>query len=219
MTLEEKLALSKKAQKDVERGLSFRQKKGKSGEAVITGNIEDLDNMVYGKPSESSGYDAREEMKKIEERNKKNLMPDMTKSKIPSAILESIRRNPLNLDTKDVKMENFTERLKNKMPLIQRTIDIQKKLAENDNTAVKTQSGAKPESIDYEMIKLIVENAVKKELSAINISALNENASHNIIPSLKALKITENGRFIFLDDNGYLYECTIKYIGKNKKKR
>lgn len=219
MTLEEKLALSKKAQKDVERGLSFRQKKGKSGETVITGNVEDLDNMVYGKPSESSGYDAREEMKKIEERNKKNLMPDMTKSKIPSAILESIRRNPLNLDTKDVKMENFTEKLKNKMPLIQRTIDIQKKLAENDKTAVKTQSGAKPESIDYEMIKLIVENAVKKELSAINISALNENASHNIIPSLKALKITENGRFIFLDDNGYLYECTIKYIGKNKKKR
>lgn len=219
MTLEEKLALSKKTQKDAERGLSFRQKKEKSGETVITGNIEALDNMVYGEPSESSGYDAREEMKKIEERNKKNLMPDMTKSKIPSAILESIRRNPLNLDTKDVKMENFTERLKNKMPLMQRTIDIQKKLAENDKTAVKAQSGAKSESIDYEMIKLIVENAVKKELSAINISALNENASHNIIPSLKALKITENGKFIFLDNNGYLYECTIKYIGKNKKKR
>lgn len=223
MTLKEKLEISKKAQEKIQKNIPLKQKQNTQPKTIISNDISTLDNAVFGAPEQITGYDANEEMKRIHQRISNNAQSNFSNSKLPSAILESIRKNPLNIDTDDIKMNSFTEKLSATVPSIQRSLEIQKKLNEDDtyNKQKTTNVNEKKyNGIDYEMIKLIVENAIKKEFSSFNKTTLEEGAPHTInTSSIKVLKITEGGKFIVLDNDSNLYECSLRYIGKNKKRK
>ena len=224
MTLEEKLAQSKQLEEKIKKGISMQRQNKKPSDTIVSNNITALDNAVFGKPVEINRYSADDEMKRIKERNKNGSVGNFSNSKIPAAILESIKQNPLNVEVTDQKMEQFTEKLSATVPTIQRSLEIQKKLENQTNASADKscapQTSKINSSIDYEMIKMIVENAVKKEVSSLKENILNENLTHvDNSSSFKALKLTENGRFIFLDNDDNLYECSMKYIGKNKKRK
>lgn len=223
MTLKEKLEISKKAQEKIQKNIPLKQKQNTKSKTIISNDINTLDNAVFGAPEQITGYDAHEEMKRIHQRIADNAQSNFSNSKLPSAILESIRKNPLNIDTDDIKMNSFTEKLSATVPSIQRSLEIQKKLNEDEayNKQKTTNDNVKKyDGIDYEMIKLIVENAIKKEFSSFNKTTLEEGAQHATnTSSIKALKITEGGKFIVLDNDNNLYECSLRYIGKNKKRK
>ena len=69
-------------------------------------------------------------------------------------------------------------------------------------------------TIDYSMIKMIVEDCMKKYTSALKKSILNE--SKNSDDSLKAMKIGD--KFSFITKNGDLYEAELKFVKNINKK-
>lgn len=224
MTLEEKLAISKQQQKKIEKGIPLAN--GANGisnytpiSTTITGSVDDIDNAVFGEVNNdllSKRYDAREEMKRIEERKEHGNNVDYSHSKIPKSILNSIIKNPLDMPSTDPKMDAFTQKLQEKLPEgINRSYAIQNVLEGKDKAKV-TDEKSHSNSIDYEMIKMIVENAVEKKLSELKGTLLTE-GKENDSHSLRAMKI--GNKFLFLDNDNNIFECQMKYIGKNKKRK
>lgn len=224
MTLEEKLAISKQQQKKIEKGIPLAN--GANGisnytpiSSTITGSVDDIDNAVFGEVNNdllSKRYDAREEMKRIEERKEHGGNVDYSHSKIPKSILNSIIKNPLDMPSTDPKMDAFTQKLQEKLPEgINRSYAIQNVL-EGKDKAKAIDEKSHSNSIDYEMIKMIVENAVEKKLSELKGTLLTE-GKENDSHSLRAMKI--GNKFLFLDNDNNIFECQMKYIGKNKKRK
>lgn len=196
--------------------------------------INSYDNQVFGKyvPSEEEQkeYSAEAEMKLIKERtSSQNSGGYNHNTKVPNSILESILSNPCDLDAnlyEDSNMTEFTKRLSQRIPGIKNVQNIQKKLDESDKQKQETNiketkntinNASTPSTIDYSLIKTIVESVINDKLDNIKTTLLNENASHNNgVGNLRAMKMSD--KFLFLDDANNVYECQMKYIGKNKKK-
>ena len=212
MTLEEKLKMSKETQRIVEEGRNTSQKQKLLSNDTITGSPEYLEQVVYGAPTSNGSYNARDEYKRIQERAKQAITS--TDSKLPKAIRDSIEANPLYMETADPKMEAFTEKLARIMPGIQKSFEVQKKLNEtkSDSGGITAQEQGKTTTIDYEIIKVIIEESVKKEMA--KFFSDKDDGGH-----LRAVKVSENDNFYFVDGNNNLYSCSIKYIGKNKRKK
>lgn len=184
--------------------------------------VDRIDEMIYGgSDGQSFGiYNAKDDYEKLKTGiNAKNAQ----KSKMPSAIKESILSNPLIMEPTDTAMDNLTERLEKAMPGIQRSMGILNKLEKKDTEdrekrlfeSKNEQSNANGQ-IDYSLIKMIVEQAVEKKFNELS-GTLNESVNHNSSPSLNVMKLGEN--FLFLDDQGNVYECRMHYKGKNRKKK
>lgn len=187
------------------------------------GNINES-NYIFNNPNEGPRpeYDARTEMKAIQ--NESGF--SNSKSKMPTAILESIMNNPLNLsmDGLDYDENIISENTQN------RTKEIIMKLEANDlhsKNYVKTSTSQQPTPINeskglytptsnnddlYNMIDNILEEKLKKYTSAI----INESRNHGNSPSLKIMKLGES--FTFMDDDNNVYECKMIYKGKAKAK-
>lgn len=196
--------------------------------------INSYDKQVFGKyiPSEEEQkeYSAEAEMKLIKERSSNpNSGGYNHNTKVPNSILESILSNPCDLDAnlyEDSNMTEFTKRLSQRIPGIKNVQDIQKKLDESDKQKQETNivetkntvnNANAASAIDYSLIKTIVESVISDKLNDIQKTLLNENTSHNSgMGNLRAMKMSD--KFLFLDDNNNVYECQMKYIGKNKKK-
>lgn len=75
---------------------------------------------------------------------------------------------------------------------------------------VTEQKTIQPQStnIDYSMIKMIVEDCMKKYMSSIKKTILNESKTNN--DNLKAMKIGD--KFSFITNNGDLYEAELKFV-------
>lgn len=201
-------------------------------------NLEDqlksLDEQVYGQyvPTEADkkAYSAEAEMERIKKRmNEGDKASVSVNSRVPKKILESFLENPCNLDTElyeDANMAALTKRLSGKMPGIKNVNEIQKKLDEADKEKQKVNESLRPKvnestngaSIDYKLIKNIIESAIDEKLSNMKQS-IDEAISHNTdnSGSLKVMKM--GSKFLFLDDEDNVYECKMQYIGKNKKKK
>ena len=190
----------------------------------MIGSLDTLDEAVFGdaQPSDPNRYDAEAEMKRIKERYEHGAKIDCSNSRIPQSIIRSILDNPLDMPSVDPKMDAFTERLKEKLPEgLGRSYEIQSKLEKQDKQIINENSPKSSESstrqaIDYEMIKLIIENAIEKKMETLKNSLLVENKQTNDA-SLKAMKL--GNKFLFLDSDNNVFECQMKYIGKNKKKQ
>jgi hypothetical protein len=71
-------------------------------------------------------------------------------------------------------------------------------------------------SVDYSMIKMIVEESVRKYTSALKKSILSEAKQSQNNDTLKALKIGD--KFTFVTDNGDLYEAKLTFVKNINKK-
>lgn len=162
-------------------------------------------------------------MKRIKERREHGDSIDYSHSKLPRQIIESIAANPLDMTVVDPKMDAFTEKLKQTLPnSFNRSYEIQEKLEKQDRqelNEVQGNNNATPLSVnvDYELIKTIVESVVDKKINELKKGMVNENLSYGSNSSLKAMKLGE--KFLFLDSDNNIFECQMKYIGKNKKRK
>lgn len=162
-------------------------------------------------------YDAREEMKRIQE----GLPSDLSHCKLPPQIIESIRQNPLMDMSADPQMDAFTERLAamNGSQGMQRSVEIQEKLERQDRQAAQqaqpVYEQGRSVNVDYEMIKMIVENAIDKRIEELKTTSINESA----MPNIKTMQMSPNGNFFFVDTDNNVYECKLTYKGKRKVKK
>ena len=191
--------------------------------------IESYDNMAYG-PSQdlnndTEKYDPQKEMeylKEVSERGGRGSV-NLEGRNIPKGIVESILNNPLDLKPIDPKMDAFEERLKNKMSGIKAAANIFERVQKKDEEAkAKLIEQVAPmhnnnASIDYELIKTIVESAIDKRLSEIK-TTLNESSvrQQTYVPSMKMMNFKD--KFYFVDNDDNVFECEMKYKGKRKKK-
>lgn len=196
--------------------------------------LQALDNQVYGKyvptKEEQETYSAEAEMERIKNRmNEGGKAAVSVNSRVPKKILESFLENPCNLDTElyqDANMTALTKRLSGKMPGVKNVNEIQKKLDEADREKQKVSESLRPKqvdtnsnvSIDYSLIKNIIESVIEEKLSTVKQS-LTETINRNTDDS-GSLKVMKMGsKFLFLDDEDNVYECKMQYVGKNKKKK
>ena len=190
------------------------------------GNINES-NYIFNNPNEGPRpeYDARTEMKAIQ--NESGF--SNTKSKMPTAILESIMNNPLNLsmDGLDCDENIISENTQN------RTKEIIMKLEANDlhsKNYVKTSTSQptfQPPTINeskglytptsnYDDLYNIIDNILEEKLKKYTSAILNESRNQGNSPSLKIMKLGES--FTFMDDDNNVYECKMIYKGKAKMK-
>lgn len=189
-----------------------------------------IDEQVYGKyvPSkeEKKPYDAKAEWDRIAARET-NGGDYNQNTRVPGKILESILKNPCNLDMElyeDQNMAALTKRLSGRMPGVKNVQELQKKLDEADKEKQTFTESLNPKSttveqasvgVDYSLIKSIVSDVLDEKFSSMKNELLIEGKKHED-NKLNVMAMGE--KFLFLDDNDNVYECQMKYIGKNKRK-
>lgn len=154
-------------------------------------------------------------------------MEKLSQSKLPKAIIESMRQNPCNLDPTIVnhvmgkeneffKKLNETYAKEKEAPVsgVQAAMRITEQLETRDkqeNTENDTQTeDDKIANVDVETLEKIISRVIDNKLA--NIS--NTNGAQ-----LKTMALTQSGTFRFLDAEDNVYECQMKFIGKRKKKK
>ena len=193
--------------------------------------IENYDRQVYGpspepilKEGETERYDAQKEMerlKEIQEHGGRGAV-NLEGRNIPQGIVESILNNPLDLKPIDPRMDALEEKLKDNMPGIKAAANILERVEKQDKEARAkiAESIIQPQptnaSVDYELIKTIIENTIDKKLSEMK-TTLNESVERNqmYVPSMKMLNFKD--KFYFVDNDDNVFECEMKYKGKRKK--
>lgn len=155
-------------------------------------------------------------------------MQKLNQSKLPKAIVESMRQNPCNLDPTIVnqvmgKENEFFKKLneayakEKEAPVsgVQAAMRITEQLETRDkqqNIEDETPSNEdnKISTLDTETLEAVISRVIDKKLA--NLSNIGGAA-------LKTMSLTQNGTFRFLDSEDNVYECQLKFIGKRKKKK
>ncbi len=182
--------------------------------------MEGVDYTLYPNGEKRPVYDPREEMKAIQNGEVFN----NTSSKMPSAILESIRRNPLTMPTEGMQLEEavMDSELQNK------TLDIINKLESNDKKSkayvnpnkeqpINESAGLYSPGIDTNELSQLIESIMDKKLKQYAGAIINESRKINGTGNtVKFMKLGET--FTFMDDANNIYECKMVYKGKGKVK-
>ena len=137
-------------------------------------------------------------------------------SKLPRAIVESIKNNPLIPEhPDDIKMRNFTQSVKEQMEA--KGINIKPSFSN-----IQKQQTAQPvqqvvSGIDYSLIKTIVEEAVRKSTASIKKQLLTESNQSSSLHTANMMQLGEKLKVV--DNDGNLYEAEFKFIKNIKKKK
>ena len=131
------------------------------------------------------------------------------KSRLPKEILKSFSDNYIDESLTDFRRDLTLESAQ--QALINKTAP-KKVQRVNEQTVVVPQAS----SIDYSLIKTIVEDCMKKYSSAIVKKVLNESIG-NGEDSLKAIKVGD--KFSFITSSGDLYEAELKFKKNINKKK
>lgn len=137
--------------------------------------------------------------------------PNMSQSHLPSAILESFKKNPSPGDselyaafgTGDNRVASLVESL---APKKQKTTkQVVSEALHNQNVVSSSNS-----SVDYPMIRTIVEEIVRKYAVSLNKKIINESKQSNL-NEVNTMMIGK--KFKFLDSKGNIYEASLKKVG------
>lgn len=131
-----------------------------------------------------------------------NIVPKNTK--LPLEIIESIQKNPINQNSINDSILTEIERISDK------------KIEDSHKTYQNEQIYKSNNTIDYSMIKMIVENCLKEYAEKTSIKQINESQS-NDANLIKAMKI--GNKFSFITANGDLYEAKLTFIKNIKNKK
>ena len=200
-------------------------------EETVSGNVELLDQLVYGgnsgdyvlPESKQKIYDVNEDLKRMTDIS---TIPESNfeRSRIPSAIKESIRLNPLDVKPmSDPQLEALANRIGGNGDF-SRSLDILKQLEERDGNKKFTKklneatNNSTTSGVDYELIKTIVESVVDKKFSEYK-QQLNESVSRGSATNSLSVMNIKKDKFLFLDDDNNIYECQMVYKGKNKARK
>ncbi len=203
-----------------------------SMDSLSSSDVDLLDRLVYGNGNgefvlpepEKKIYDVNEDLKRMTDITS---IPDenFQRSRIPSAIKESIRQNPLNVTpVSDPQLEALANRIGGNGDF-SRSLDILKQLEERDGNKnfnkklnEASNNSVASSGIDYELIKNIVESVVEKKLSQYK-QQLSESVSRGQNNNSLSVMNIRKDKFLFLDDDNNIYECQMVYKGKNKARK
>lgn len=219
--LEDKLAAAQalKANEDTKKQQQRSKKSTKMNNSHIDTSVMSMDDMVFGTPSSNDfvdgynngdqhhKYDANKEMEAIKSGE---FTYNNQNSKLPKAILESIMANPLNMEpVEDETTQIIDEATQN------RTMDIINKLEKRERDAKKTVTQHK-ETVMAESVGTTRNNLevlIDNKLEEFKKTILSELRNINE-PQMCLMKIGD--KFTFMDSDGSVYECSMRYIGKGK---
>lgn len=131
-----------------------------------------------------------------------------TNSKLPKEILESFKTkqidaSPLGYGVNSSILDEINFRTQGKLYAEESSQQPKQQIVET--TSVASQS-----NVDYSMIKMIVEECMRKYVGSLKKSILNESKNVNNTDTLQALKIGD--KFSFITKNGDLYEAELKFV-------
>ena len=174
----------------------------------------------------------RDELNEMADRSV--FMEKLKQSKLPAAIIESMRQNPCNYDTSVVNTmmgpenalfkklnEAYAKDKDEPVRGVKAIQQINEQLETRDKqiaeeTAKVTEDvvhNSFTTNIDITALEQVIERVIDKKFNM-----LNESISRKLPSQIRSMSITESGNFRFLDGEDNVYECQMKYIGKRKKK-
>lgn len=175
----------------------------------------------------------REEL--TEMADNKVFMEKLKQSKLPAAILESMRQNPCNYDPSVVNTmmgpENALFKKLNEayakdkeepvrgvkaIQQINEQLETRDKQIAEETTQITEDivHNSYTTSMDVAALEQVIERVIDRKLNM-----LNESISKKMPSSIKSMVLTESGTFRFLDTENNVYECQMKYLGKKKTKK
>lgn len=141
-------------------------------------------------------------------------------SKVPAAIREAFMKNPISDsdlykafgEQGDGRSLSFlTEGVEEQQTEVVPPQNVSQIINEGLNGSTKTM----PQSVDYPMIRTIVEDVVRKYASSLNKKIISEGKENpNVLNTFSIGKT-----FKFLDSKGNIYEATLKKIANINKKK
>ena len=135
-----------------------------------------------------------------------------TKSKLPTEIIESFKTLQINPNYG----YNGNESILDKVNAESGGKLFENNDIKNDSPKEVTVTPNINQQIDYSMIKMIVEDCLRKQLSAIKKTMISENVNKtNDGNTIKAMKL--GNKFSFITENGDIYEAKLKYISNINK--
>ena len=161
-------------------------------------------------------------------------MEKLKQSKLPAAIIESMRQNPCNYDTSVVNTmmgpenalfkklnEAYAKDKDEPVRGVKAIQQINEQLETRDKQIAEETAKVTEDvvhnsfntNIDITALEQVIERVINKKFNM-----LNESISRKLPSQIRSMSITESGNFRFLDGEDNVYECQMKYIGKRKKK-
>ena len=141
-----------------------------------------------------------------------------TNSKLPKEILESFKTKqidatPLGYGVSSSILDEVNYRTQGKLYKEETTStpQPQQQIIETVQATPTVQT-----NVDYSMIKMIVEECMRKYVGSLKKTILNESKNYISTDELKAMKIGD--KFSFITKNGDLYEAELKFIKNLNKK-
>lgn len=132
-------------------------------------------------------------------------------SKMPKEIIESIKSKPLVV--KDVSDDAISELVKRVSPKMN-VAENKEKVKFSDFINKNNNSNTTQSQIDYSLIKLIVNDAIKENISQIKASLLTENKTDKKVSYLRL-----GDSLQFLDSDGNLYEAKLTFKRNIKRQK
>lgn len=196
-------------------------------------NIDEMYNSPYVPTKEEkeawNTERGREEL--TEMADKSVFMEKLKHSKLPAAIVESMRQNPCNYDASVVNgmmgpenalfkklNEAYAKDKEEPVRGVKAIQQINEQLETRDKQIIEetrqqvSEDVIAPTNVDLSSIEQIIERVLDRKLNALNESLNRRNNT-----TIKTMTITESGNFRFLDSQDNVYECQMKYLGKRKK--
>jgi len=198
---------------------------------VTAANLDQLTEAVFGRSQSADEKNGNEmlieTLKEVEtgqmtEETRQRIAANVKNSKMNPAILNSILQNPL-IETKvgNDEIDEFVKKTLQGNKNIEASRKIIQKTMEQDNASKQPLNESRPaaaQSIDYGKIASLIESAVDKKMNEMQGRVpMNESATSQA-PTLKVVQAKSGTRFLFVDTDDNVYECTIVYKGKNRKK-
>jgi hypothetical protein len=141
----------------------------------------------------------------------------MGSSKLPSAILESFKNKQIDTSVMGLSTTgSVLDRINfNTQGALFEQTQPKQEVKEVKVVTEQTQPTVST-SVDYSMIKMIVEDCMRKYSSALKKTIINESKTTSNEGTLKAMKVGD--KFSFITDNGDLYEAKLTFIKNINKK-
>jgi hypothetical protein len=133
-----------------------------------------------------------------------------TNSKLPKEILESFKTkqidpSPLGYGVSSSILDEVNYRTQGKLYNEETKPQVQ----QSKKQIIEATQPTNNSNVDYSMIKMIVEDCMRKYVGSLKKTILNESKTNNN-DELQAMKIGD--RFSFITKNGDLYEAELKFI-------
>lgn len=138
----------------------------------------------------------------------------INKSKLPVEILESFKTKQIDTTLLNGGMTKSNGSVLDQLDMLTNGKVLQKETTQQpQQVQVIKETVQQPQvttTVDYSMIKMIVEDCMRKYTSALKKQIITENKASQENGTLQAMKI--GNKFSFIDSKGNLYEATLKKV-------